>query len=97
MTGLIQARVGSSDIISHAEPSVSILFCDIMDFMELMTHMPPIELVSMLNLIYSAFDVCSERHDVQKMETVGKTYMVSIRNSCNLFISRLLFFVGTEF
>lgn len=75
---MLRDRAESSDVIAHAEPRVTVLFCDLQDFTGLMLQLHPAELVSMLNIVYSAFDVCSERHGTQKMETVGKTYMVRV-------------------
>jgi class 3 adenylate cyclase len=87
---MLQEREEKNDIISHAEPSVSILFCDIQEFSDLMAHLSPIDLVATLNVVYSAFDVCSERFGVQKMETVGKTYMVCVFKSALLLFDRVL-------
>ncbi|MBL1173859.1 adenylate/guanylate cyclase domain-containing protein [Pantanalinema sp. GBBB05] len=55
---------------------VTILFADIVSFTELSTKISPIELVSCLNEIFSAFDQLAEQHDLEKIKTIGDAYMV---------------------
>lgn len=45
-------------------------------FSELTAGLPPEQVVSVLNTLYSAFDVLCHLHDVYKVETVGSVYMV---------------------
>jgi class 3 adenylate cyclase len=55
---------------------VTILFADIVSFTELSTKISPVELVSCLNEIFSAFDQLAEQHDLEKIKTIGDAYMV---------------------
>jgi class 3 adenylate cyclase/HAMP domain-containing protein len=55
---------------------VTILFADIVGFTRLATHIPAIELVGILNEIFSGFDRLAERHGLEKIKTIGDTYMV---------------------
>lgn len=59
------------------EDSVSVLFCDIMDFSTLAAESSPKQLVRMLDCLYSMFDMLCKKHNVVKMETVGKTFMAA--------------------
>eukprot|EP00002_Diphylleia_rotans_P032743 TRINITY_DN6906_c0_g1_i2.p1 TRINITY_DN6906_c0_g1~~TRINITY_DN6906_c0_g1_i2.p1 ORF type:complete len:931 (-),score=144.44 TRINITY_DN6906_c0_g1_i2:152-2944(-) len=66
---------GDIQVISHLEPSVTVLFCEIMDFGEIVAESNQTEFVSMLDSIFSHFDSLCIKHDVQKIETVGPIYM----------------------
>ena len=56
---------------------VSIIFCDICDFDHLVDSMTPKDLVLLMDNIYNTFDQLCLIHEIQKIETVGKTYMAA--------------------
>ncbi|MEM0981667.1 MAG: adenylate/guanylate cyclase domain-containing protein, partial [Cyanobacteria bacterium P01_H01_bin.58] len=56
---------------------VTILFADIVGFTPLSQRLPPIELVSLLNHIFSAFDSLAEQLGLEKIKTIGDAYMVA--------------------
>jgi class 3 adenylate cyclase len=55
----------------------TIVFCDISDFDKMVAKMSPIELIGLLDRIYNTFDQLCALHGLQKIETVGKTYMAA--------------------
>lgn len=55
---------------------VSVMFADIVGFTQLASSLNPIELVNLLNNIFSAFDLLCEQHDLEKIKTIGDAYMV---------------------
>jgi class 3 adenylate cyclase len=57
----------------HAEASV--LFADIAGFTAMSTEMPPGELVTMLNGVFTQFDQLAREHGVEKIKTIGDAYM----------------------
>ncbi len=62
--------------IADSFAEATVLFADIVNFTNISTHRSPIELVSLLNHIFSAFDQLAERHNLEKIKTIGDAYMV---------------------
>ena len=56
---------------------VSVLFADIVGFTPLSATMEPEELVDRLNEIFTQFDSLAEQYGVEKIRTIGDTYMVA--------------------
>jgi PAS domain S-box-containing protein len=55
---------------------VTILFADIVGFTPLSARLQPIELVNMLNQIFSTFDQLADQYGLEKIKTIGDAYMV---------------------
>ncbi len=66
----------NSRTIAEQFSAVTVLFADIVGFTELATRLSPIELVELLNEIFSAFDRLTETHGLEKIKTIGDSYMV---------------------
>ena len=56
---------------------VTILFADIVEFTNLSSRISPTELVNLLNQIFSVFDQLTEKHHLEKIKTIGDSYMVA--------------------
>lgn len=54
----------------------TVLFADIVGFTKMAAHTSPVELVNLLNQIFSAFDRLVEQHGLEKIKTIGDAYMV---------------------
>jgi len=55
---------------------VTVMFADIVGFTQIAASLSPIQLVELLNQIFSAFDRLTEKHGLEKIKTVGDAYMV---------------------
>ncbi|WP_051463651.1 adenylate/guanylate cyclase domain-containing protein [Leptolyngbya sp. PCC 6406] len=54
----------------------TVLFADIVNFTPLAAAVSPLELVNLLNQIFSAFDLLAEKYGLEKIKTIGDAYMV---------------------
>ena len=66
-----------SRIIADKYDQVSVLFADIVNFTSMSALMTPVELVELLNEVFSYFDVLVERYQLEKIKTIGDCYMVA--------------------
>ena len=57
--------------------TVTIVFCDLSDFDSLVAKLTPKDLITFLDELYSVMDQFCQLHGLQKIETVGKTYMAA--------------------
>ena len=63
--------------IAEQHPDVSVLVADLVGFTTLAAHIGPDQVVYLLNEIFSCFDVLTEKHDLEKIKTIGDAYMVA--------------------
>ncbi|RYE83120.1 MAG: adenylate/guanylate cyclase domain-containing protein, partial [Methanosarcinales archaeon] len=76
VTALRKAHKRQTTSVSFSEPSVSILFIDIVDFHRMVEAYTPIMLVQQLDSFFSLVDVLAEKHCVMKYEHVGRSYVL---------------------
>lgn len=61
--------------IADSFSDVTVLFADIVGFTEISAQLPAVKLVELLNEIFSAFDLLTEEHGLEKIKTIGDAYM----------------------
>jgi guanylate cyclase len=57
--------------------AASILFADIVDFTPISMHMSAEDMVALLNQIFTHFDSLVDKYDLEKIRTIGDSYMVA--------------------
>lgn len=62
--------------------SVSILFSDVVTFTEICSRITPMEVVSMLNGMYSIFDTLTERNNVYKVNSIDFLQILNNIGNC---------------
>lgn len=64
-------------LIAQGFEEITILFADLVNFTPLAAKTSPHDLVSLLNEIFSSFDRLCDKHDLEKIKTIGDAYMVA--------------------
>ena len=66
----------SRTIADHYDEA-SVLFADMVGFTPLSAQLPPVEMVELLNEVFSYFDSLLDKYSVEKIRTIGDSYMVA--------------------
>ncbi|GAB4178813.1 MAG: hypothetical protein Fur006_11500 [Coleofasciculaceae cyanobacterium] len=64
------------ETIADSFEEATVLFADIVNFTNLSSEISPTELVNLLNEIFSRFDRLVERYGLEKIKTIGDSYMI---------------------
>lgn len=64
-------------VIAEQYPGASVLFADVVDFTPLSASMKPVELVNLLNEVFTGFDALVDRFELEKIKTIGDCYMAA--------------------
>ena len=67
---------GTRTIADHFD-GASILFADMVGFTPLTAKMQPGEMVELLNAVFTHFDTLVDKYDLEKIRTIGDSYMVA--------------------
>eukprot|EP00727_Mastigamoeba_balamuthi_P007068 m51a1_g2982 putative adenylate cyclase (1038) ;mRNA; r:721987-725818 len=70
---LIENDVG---YIAETIPSCTAMVCEVCDFELRLQRMPPLEVVSLLNQLYSHFDLMAAQHHIWPLKTKGSKYVI---------------------
>jgi adenylate cyclase len=78
LPGLIAERLKHRPgVIAERHSDVSVLFADVAGFTPFVDRTSADDVVGFLDEVFSAFDVLSERHGVEKIKTIGDAYMAA--------------------
>ncbi|KAG2429902.1 hypothetical protein HXX76_010682 [Chlamydomonas incerta] len=69
-----QLQDGESDIVQQFS-NVTILFSDIVGYTTISAELTPLQVVSLLNDLFSSFDELTQKNNVYKVETIGDALM----------------------
>ena len=69
-------KTDRSSIAAHYE-SASVLFADVVAFTPMAATMSPLRVVNLLNDVFHCFDDLVEKHDLEKIKTIGDCHMVA--------------------
>jgi len=66
---------GDRTIVDHFT-DVTVMFADIVNFTGLSSKLEPQDLIEFLNEVFSKFDEMAQRYNLEKIKTIGDSYMV---------------------
>jgi len=67
----------NNETIAERFDAASVLFADLVGFTPLSVELEPVEMVELLNEIFSHFDALVEKYGLEKIRTIGDNYMVA--------------------
>jgi class 3 adenylate cyclase len=63
--------------IAESFPDVTVLFADVVDFTPWAAKRTPVEVLDVLNTIFSTFDRLADNYGLEKIKTIGDCYMIA--------------------
>jgi class 3 adenylate cyclase/CHASE3 domain sensor protein len=73
--GIADRLIAGESLIADEHQEATILFADIVGFTRLSAQQSAVEIVQMLNWLFSIFDELCEKNGVEKIKTIGDSYM----------------------
>ena len=74
---ILEKLKNKEETIADRFDCASVFFADIMGFTPLSEKLSPVELVNLLDKLFSLFDGLVIKHEVEKIKTIGDAYMVA--------------------
>merc|ERR1719219_2621908 len=70
------AKGKTNEEVCEAYEMVTMLFSDIVTFTVICSHLKPLQVVQLLNNMYTLFDFLCDQNAVYKVETIGDAYLI---------------------
>jgi adenylate cyclase len=70
-------KSGNEQRIADRIETLTVMFADLVNFTEAAHHLPPDEVVDFLDRLVRDFDALCEQHGVEKIKTIGDSYMAA--------------------
>ena len=74
-TSAMEIETTATALYAENVEDVIIIFTDIVGFSKMALDMKPLEVVDMLQVLFSRFDALCDKHGVTKLETIGDAYI----------------------
>jgi class 3 adenylate cyclase len=74
---IVKRLKAGEQVIADGFPEATVVFVDIVNFVNLSASMSPSAVIIVLNRIFSAFDALCEQYGVEKIKTIGDAYMLA--------------------
>jgi adenylate cyclase len=75
--GIVKRLHETEDVIAEVRPQATVLFTDLVGFTQLSISLAPEELIELLTNIFTVLDELARKHGLEKIKTVGDSYMVA--------------------
>tara|TARA_R110002124_G_scaffold53122_4_gene152436 strand:+ start:2243 stop:3556 length:1314 start_codon:yes stop_codon:yes gene_type:complete len=72
-----QLKIDKHKTIADGYENVTILFADLVGFTAKSSHRSPEEVIAFLNALFTEFDQLAMKHNVEKIKTLGDSYMAA--------------------
>jgi len=71
----VVTKIKHDETVVELYSQATIFFCDVVNYSSLRDKLSPVEVMKLLNEIYSSFDEIVEKYGIYKVETIGDSYM----------------------
>ena len=75
--GIAKRMQNTQGVIADKHDDATVMFADLVNFTQLTEALSPEQLLGLLNTIFSGFDELAEKYGLEKIKTIGDTYMVA--------------------
>jgi adenylate cyclase len=82
---------GPTEVIADSFSEVTVLFADIVKFTQFAESVSAKEIVNVLNDIFTRFDDIADARGLEKIKTIGDSYMVWRQRGCQFQLRIMLF------